>query len=127
MPDNHPDLSERRRGDLARAYVARSSARDLDAIEPMLDAAATYRSTGVGNFDGRTAIIEMMAGFFGRFPDVTWQVESYRALGSDGVEFDFVMRATDRDGGAAIERPGVERIFFTPGGLIRAIEVDTNR
>ena len=127
MPDNDTDLSVSRRRGLARAYVGHSSARDLARIEPMFDPTATYRSTGVGDFSGRAAIVEMMAGFFDRFPDVTWQVESYRPLGADGVEFNFVMRATGRDGGEAIERPGVERLFFTPGGLIRAVEVDTNQ
>jgi len=108
---------------LARIYVERSSGQDLAAILPMLDADAEYRSTRVGNHRGREAIGAMMGGFFAGFPDVAWQVAQYEVVGTDTIEFDFVMRATDAASGETIERPGRERIVFTDAGLIAVIEV----
>ena len=89
----------------------------------MLAADAAYRSTRVGEHRGRAAIGAMMAEFFAAYPDVTWEVAAYEDDGEGAVAFDFVMRATDAATGAAIERPGRERIVFTEAGLIAAIEV----
>ena len=110
--------------DRARLYVERSNRHDLASIGPMLEADATYRSSSVGSFAGREAILAMMRGFFERFPDVAWQVADYRPGPAASVAFDFVMRATDKETGEAIERRGLERIDFTSAGTVVHIDVE---
>ena len=73
---------ETRNARLARIYVERSSARNLAAILPMLDADAEYRSTRVDNHRGREAIGAMMGGIFADYPDVPWPTYAWTtALG----------------------------------------------
>ena len=72
----------------------------------------------------RAHVARSSARDLGRFAPMSDAGAIYR---STGVEFDFAMRATDRDGGAAVTRNGVGRLIFAPGGLIRAAEVDTDR
>ena len=114
------------RVELARRYVELSNRHDLGAICPMLEPDATYRSSSVGSFAGREAILEMMRGFVHRFPDVGWQVADYRPGPAASVAFDFVMRATERETGEAIERRGLERIDFSSAGRIAHIEVEAS-
>jgi hypothetical protein len=107
----------------AKAYVEYSNAHDVERIAPMLAAAATYHSSNVGKFETRASILEMMTGFFTRFPDVTWSVLEYVHDDESSVYFDFVLTALDTQTGETIERRGHERIDFTPSGLIEHIEV----
>ncbi len=108
---------------LAMAYVALSNAHRLDLILPMFEARAVYRSANVGEHRGRQVIAEMMSGFFCQYPDVNWQVRSYREIGPRTVEFDFTLTATQTPDGESIVRYGVERITFSPGGFISNIDV----
>lgn len=108
---------------LSKAYVEASNAHDLRQVDSMLDEKARYYSSAVGEHQGRAAIRQMMEGFFAAFPDVRWQTSRYRAAGTTGAAFDFVMTATSKATGEAIERRGIERIFFTSDGLISLIEV----
>jgi len=101
----------------AWAYVEASNQHDMARIGPMLSDDIVYVSSGVGDHEGAGAVLEMMSAFHEANPDVHWQAENYRTIDRDGVEFDFVMTL----GGA--EHRGVERIFFTPTGQIRRIEV----
>ena len=109
--------------ELAKAYVALSNAHRLDLILPMFADRATYLSPHVGEFKGRTAIGEMMAGFFARFPDVHWKVPEYTCTGNGAVSFEFQMAGTETSTGTRIERGGAERIEFTDGGYILRLEV----
>ncbi len=109
---------------LARQYVDQSNAHNLDTILSMFDEEATYHSSQVGTFKGKTAIANMMSNFFARFPDVNWKVSSYHPASEGGVEFEFTMCASDIDTGEKIERRGLERIMFTIDNLITHIEVN---
>lgn len=114
------DLTE-----LARCYVESSNLHDLGAIGAMFEADAIYRSSSVGFFEGRTAILEMMAGFFTKFPDVCWEVAEYSDDGNQTVGFAFTMTATDASSGDALLRKGLESLKFSPRSLISEIDVRT--
>jgi len=109
--------------ELTKAYVALSNAHRLDLVLPLFAAEATYRSTYVGEFAGKPAIGRMMVKFFTRFPDVYWEVEAYRGLGTNAVEFAFVMTATEAATGQAVRRQAVETLEFTDAGLIVRVAV----
>ena len=108
---------------LTRRYVDASNAHDLAAVRSQLAENISYSSSGVGEHAGRDTVMEMMTGFFTRFPDVHWSCEDYRVRGDNGAEFEFVLRATAADDGVTIERNGNERLFFDAAGLVRRIEV----
>ena len=102
----------------AQGYVHASNQHDMTRIGAMLSEDIIYASSGVGEHEGAGAVMHMMAAFHEANPEVHWQAENYRIIDRDGVEFDFIMTL---DGA---EHRGVERIFFTPDGLIRRIEVE---
>ena len=108
---------------LTRRYVESSNSHDLAAIGPMFADDAVYRSSSVGRYEGRAAILEMMTGFFAGFPDVIWEAADYRPDGERSVVFDFSMRATNAQSGEAIDRKGVETLRFSEQGLITEIDV----
>jgi hypothetical protein len=107
---------------LARAYATHSNAHDLDAIGELLATDARYESVYAGVLAGRVVILEMMRGYFEKFPDVTWIANDYEEVSPGQVAFDFHMRATDGDG-VTIERDGREVITFTRRGRIASIRV----
>ena len=107
----------------ARAYVALSNAHRLDWISPMLDESASYYSAFLGDFQGKSAILDMMTAFFSKITDVNWHVNSYRSLNGSCVELEFVRTGTDIELDESISVPGIERIFFSNEGLISRIEV----
>jgi len=111
--------------ELAKAYVALSNAHAIRFILPMFTDSANYQSSSVGEFAGRKAIGEMMAGFFERFADVHWDVGSYRHVENNLVEFKFIMTATEAQSGDRIERRGLEQIEFSDDGFISRISVNT--
>ena len=82
-----------------------------------------YQSSSVGEFKGREAALDMMAGFFPRFSDVSWAVEEYRVADDHAVDFEFVLSATDSEAGEFLERLGLERIEFCADGTISRIVV----
>lgn len=116
-------MNSTERIELAKAYVALSNAHRLDLVLPMFAAEATYRSTYIGEFAGKPAIGRMMAEFFTRFPDVYWEVEAYRGLGANAVEFAFIMTATEAATGQAVRRQAVETLEFTDPGFIVGVAV----
>lgn len=107
----------------ARNYVTLSNNRDLVQIERLFAADATYYSAYFGEYKGGSAIHAMMVSFFGRFPDAHWEVTEYRSIENNGVEFAFTMSGIDASSGEQVKRQGLERIYFTPEGLIRHIAV----
>lgn len=107
----------------AQNYVDLSNAHDLNRIRTLFTAEAIYYSAYFGEFKGRDAIHAMMVDFFGRFPDAHWAVPEYRDLANNGVEFSFIMTGIDRTSGNMVCRHGLERIFFSPDGLIQRIMV----
>ncbi len=109
--------------ELAKAYVDLSNKHQLKKIEPMFMGDAIYHSEFFGEYKGRIVIYEMMVSFFTRFLDVYWDVTDYRPTEDNGVEFEFVMTATDAASGERVERHGVECIYFTSEGLISRIAV----
>ncbi|MFA9419176.1 MAG: nuclear transport factor 2 family protein [Gammaproteobacteria bacterium] len=106
--------------------MALSNAHSLVMILPMFSCSANYQSSSVGEFSGREAIGEMMAGFFSRFPDVHWQVTDYRHTRNNLVEFEFIMTATEAATGNKIERRGLEHIEFSDDGFISRISVNAD-
>jgi hypothetical protein len=108
---------------LARNYVTLSNSHDLALIKPLFAADATYHSAYFGEYKGSDAIHAMMARFFTRFPDAHWEVAEYRSIEDSGAEFHFVMTGVDASSGNPVVRHGLERIHFTPNGLIRHIAV----
>ena len=118
-------LSQLEKIELAKAYVALSNAHALAFILPMLSGSARYQSSSVGKFDGRDAIGEMMSGFFSRYPDVNWQVDSFRHGAENRVEFNFTMTAHEAATGNRIDREGLEQIDFSEDGYIDRISVNT--
>ena len=118
-------MTETELTELARAYVALSNAHNLGLIAQMFDENSIYTSTAVGQFTGRTAICDMMRGFFARYPDVYWQVRSYRCPGNS-VTFDFTMTAIEANTSEPLERKGVETIEFTSSGIIKELEVQAS-
>ncbi|TQV79925.1 nuclear transport factor 2 family protein [Denitrobaculum tricleocarpae] len=108
---------------LARQYVELSNRHDLEAIAELFEPDAIYRSSSVGVFEGRPAILEMMRGFFAKFPDVRWEVAEYRDGEDTNVIFAFALTATEASTGDAVLRQGVETLAFSPAGLIREVDV----
>jgi len=100
----------------AESYVAASNDHDIARIRMMLASDCSYRSAGVGAYDGLDAITTMMQSFFAANPDVHWQVEDYRWQ-SGHVVFDFVITL---DGTSS---SGVEEIHFDKAGAICRIVV----
>ncbi|MBX9916126.1 MAG: nuclear transport factor 2 family protein [Nitrosomonas sp.] len=109
--------------ELARNYVTLSNNHDLVQIERLFAADATYYSAYFGEYNCSSAIHAMMASFFDRFPDAHWKVIEYRGIENNGVEFAFTMTGMDASSGEQVKRQGLERIYFTPEGLIRHIAV----
>lgn len=107
----------------ATQYVALSNAHDLARIKSLFIPEATYYSAYFGEYHGKEAIYAMMQSFFSRFPDAHWEVPQYRGIGDEEVEFVFIMTGKDSSSGERVERHGLERIYFTPEGLIKRIEV----
>ena len=109
--------------ELAKTYIALSNSHNLKAIKAMFVSDATYHSSYVGEYKGSAAIHAMITSFFTRFPDVQWDASEYRFIGDEGVEFDFVMTATDAAFNEPVKRHGTECIYFTPDNMIRHISV----
>lgn len=109
--------------ELAKQYVAMSNEHNLQRIKSLFIDDATYHSAYFGEYQGRTAIGVMMAGFFTRFPDAHWEVMEYHCIENNGVEFAFVMTGIDTSSGERVKRHGLERIYFTSDGEIKKIAV----
>ncbi|QOJ20592.1 MAG: nuclear transport factor 2 family protein [Gammaproteobacteria bacterium] len=109
--------------ELAKNYVTLSNNHDLALIKPLFAVDATYYSAYFGEYKGSDAIHTMMISFFERFPDAHWDVAEYLDIGNEGAEFAFTMTGTDASSNEHVERRGLERIYFTPAGLIRHIAV----
>ncbi len=109
--------------ELASNYVTLSNDHNLPFIQPLFADDATYYSAYFGEYKGITVIHVMMDSFFIRFPDAHWEVAKYRSIEDNGVEFAFVMTGLDASSGERVKRKGLERIYFTPEGLIRHIAV----
>ena len=109
--------------ELARNYVTLSNDHNLQFIQPLFANDATYHSAYFGEYKGSTAIHTMMTSFFTRFSDAYWEVAEYRYIEDNGVEFAFVMTGMDASSGERVKRQGLERIYFTPDGLIKHIAV----
>lgn len=109
--------------ELAKNYVTLSNNHDLALIKSLLAADATYYSAYFGEYKGGAAIHAMMINFFERFPDAHWDVTEYRDISNEGAEFTFSMTGTDVFSNERVRRQGLERIYFSPEGLIRHIAV----
>jgi hypothetical protein len=116
-------MNKREPIELAKNYVTLSNKHDLTRIKPLFTADATYHSAYFGEYQGSDAIHAMMTDFFTRFPDAHWEVVEYRSIENNGAEFAFTMTGADASSGEQVERHGLERIYFTPDGLIRHIAV----
>ena len=117
-------MPKQRITNLAQQYVERSNRHILDDVFPLFEVHATYHTSQFGAFEGIESIKKMMSGFFMKFPDVHWAVETYTLESDDTVVFNFVMKGTDRETGNKIERHGRERIRFSEAGFIVYVEVD---
>lgn len=109
--------------ELAKNYVTLSNDHNLPLIHSLFADDAAYHSAYFGEYKGSTAIHAMMTSFFTRFPDACWEVTEYRCIEDNGVEFAFVMAGMDASSGEQVKRHGLERIYFTPDGLIKHIAV----
>ncbi len=109
--------------ELARNYVTLSNDHNLPFIQPLFADDATYHSAYFGEYKGSAVIHAMMASFFTRFPDAHWEVAEYLGIEDNGVEFTLVMNGSDAYSGERVMRQGLERIHFTPDGLIKHIAV----
>ncbi len=107
----------------AKHYVALSNDHNLPLIKPLFADDATYHSAYFGEYKGSDTIHTMMTGFFNRFSDAHWEVAEYRSIENSGVEFTFIMTGMDTSCGERVQRRGLERIYFTPDGLIQHIAV----
>ncbi len=117
-------MPKQRITNLAQQYVERSNRHILDDVFPLFEVHATYHTSQFGAFEGIESIKKMMSGFFMKFPDVHWAVETYTPESDDTVVFNFVMKGTDRETGNKIERHGRESIRFSEAGFIVYVEVD---
>jgi len=109
--------------ELAKRYVELSNKHDLRHMETLFLGEATYSSDFLGEFGSSVAIREMMQKFFTRYPDAHWDVSDYHSIDNDGVEFDFLMTATDAAADELVQRHGRESIYFEHDGLISRIVV----
>lgn len=107
----------------AKNYVVLSNDHNLALIQTLFAHNATYHSAYFGEYQGSGAIHAMMTAFLARFPDAHWEVMEYRAIEDNGVAFTFVMTGTDASSGERVKRQGLERIYFTPDGLIKHLSV----
>ena len=104
-------------------YVMLSNSHNLELIMSLFASDATYHSVYFGEYSGSDAIHTMMINFFTSFPDAHWEVTQYRTIENNGVQFEFIMTGMDAATGERIRRHGLERIYFTPDGLIKHIAV----
>jgi nuclear transport factor 2 (NTF2) superfamily protein len=118
-------MTETETCELARAYVALSNAHRAELISPMFAADAVYHSSVIGEFHGVDAIVDMMRGFFARYPDAFWLCEHFRCQ-ANRVIFDFSLQASDTQSGVQLQRGGVERIEFDDQGLITRLQVKSD-
>ncbi|WP_394809157.1 nuclear transport factor 2 family protein [Nitrosomonas sp.] len=109
--------------ELAKNYVTLSNDHNLPLIQLLFADDATYHSAYFGEYKSSAAIHTMMASFFVCFPDAHWEVAEYRGIEDNGVEFNFAMTGMDTSSGEQVKRQGLERIYFTPDGLIKHIAV----
>lgn len=109
--------------ELAKDYVTLSNDHNLPLIQPLFADNATYHSAYFGECKDSKAIHAMMTSFFTRFSDAHWEVTEYRGIEDNGVEFNFAMTGMDTSSGEQVKRQGLERIYFTPDGLIKHIAV----
>ncbi len=116
-------MSAQKNIELAKRYIELSNKHDLRHIETLFMGNATYNSDFLGEFNGSVAIREMMQKFFTRYPDAHWEVTDYRPIDNDGVEFDFLMTATDAAADELVNRHGRESVYFEYDGLISRIVV----
>lgn len=106
---------------VARHYFALSNARDLESIEPLLAPEIEYHSDRTGSFSGKAEVIEMMQGFFARFPSIHWLIEACQELPPNRVQIQFQCQSVDLDGEQST-RHGLETITVKHD-LIQKIEV----
>ncbi|TXI20265.1 MAG: nuclear transport factor 2 family protein [Nitrosomonas sp.] len=116
-------MDSKRAVELAKNYVLLSNNHNLACIKPLFSNNASYHSAYFGEYQGIDAIYAMMASFFSRFPDAHWEVNEYRNIDNNGVEFMFNMTGVDSSCGKRINRHGLERVYFTADGLIHHIAV----
>ncbi len=101
----------------AEAYVIASNNHDLGEIASMLAEDCRYVSSGVGEHNGKEAILTMMEAFFSANPNVHWTVPEYRLDAANRAVFDFTISLGERSS------QGTEKISFDEDGNITMIEV----
>lgn len=92
----------------------------LEEIQQMLSSEVVYISNGVnGEFKKTAPVMEMMSGFFSKFPHVKWDVKGNPTVEARKVNLRFEMFLNEEDVPAA----GTEIISFDSAGKIVKIEV----
>jgi len=111
---------------LATHYIECSNAGVLETIWDCFEPDAAYQSSQFGTFEGLSEIRPMMQDFYGKYQKPRWEVEHYRLIDDDTVEFPFQMSAIDSEGNT-VARQGVERLQFNRAtGKITAVHVSVS-
>lgn len=111
---------------LAANYIEFSNRGNLEEVWECFESDASYQSSQFGRFEGLEEIRPMMQDFYDNYQQPHWEVEHYRLIDDDSVEFPFQMSAIDSDG-QPISRKGVERLQFNrTTGKITAVHVSVS-
>lgn len=103
----------------AEEYFFASNQHDLAKISSQISEEIEYVSTGVGSFNGKKDVLDMMSSFFTKFPNVSWKIINDPASINSSVVLRFEMRLHPND--APIT--GTEVLTFADDGQIVRITV----
>lgn len=108
------DISNEKLIKLCKDYIKNSNEHNVDLCLKDFDDDTEYISSSVGTYKGITNIYNMMKGYFDKYPNVNWNVQSYTVSNQyeNGIEFDFVRTGCNNNEGQKVIAEGKECILF---------------
>lgn len=105
------------------AYHAALDAHDVDLVETLMAANATYMSAAVGVVEGRAAIVAAMRKYFTAHSDHRAWDDKVTALSSLQAHAVWQLTATNNASKEKYHRRGEETVTFDHDGKVLAVEV----
>lgn len=108
------------------SYHAALDAHDVDKVETLMAAQATYESAGIGLIEGRDAITSAMRKYFAAHSNHQAWDESVAATGPRSARAAWRVKATVAASGEHFQRSGLEDVTFDDEGKVLAVKVTDN-
>ncbi len=105
------------------AYHAALDAHDVDKVETLMAANATYESEGIGLVEGRDAITSAMRKYFAGHSDHKAWDDQVEATGPHSARAQWQVKATTKATGEQFHRSGLEDVTFDDQGLVMTVKV----